>query len=482
MQSVIGASDEIVTFTENGKKGAYNVTLGKTIVSGADEIMHNNDDETFTANTAEGYKLYAYDGELLATKTEQDDLNNLQLTPNADGYTRVAAQEKESGVPTVNGAVNVNKAISAIDALEIEREDAFLKEYRMRCEEGVNTTTLVFIKGDKETKLTLPAGVSEEGLYYADGKILFTKAEAVPSDAEEGYNVVFDDEGEIEKGNYINYAFDIKSGKMKELQLGYTLNLEEIEPLYDSAAKKYTAFLVLVNEKENGVTHLGNNQFRSFIIDANGKVGVDLSAYGVTYADNIIRLKENRILLAGRNGNFLVDDKGKLVTNLGENVSVGDNLLSVQDGAYNYGAVNFDGEIVLPFTYTSLRVYGSAAYAVANGESAEKIVTAADPAGTTISAKCNFATDETLYSDDYPGLILSVQAFTEDQLEGNIYRLYNLNGAKLCEIKDYGDSWNVGTQIADANSVIVQITHGIENPDQESDIIYDTVTEYYIIK
>ncbi|MDE6398508.1 MAG: hypothetical protein K2L51_04215, partial [Clostridiales bacterium] len=464
----------ILKFTQtDDKEGAYNLRLDKTIVSDAENVEYNLFESTVTAQTSDGkYKLYALDGVLLAAKDTKDELDALHTEINADGYARLAEEEKET-LPAIGSVYAAEDADTIAECYELTQQDAFATEWKVRMVEGASTYTLCFTNGEKETELALPENTTEESTFYADGKILYADIKETASDAQEGFNYVAGEANALQKYAHTYYSFDIARGKTEKLNLGYIIP-EEITPLYNATAKKYDAFFVKAYTMQNGVAYENDRSgYRTFITDTSGKVGIDLTPYNIQYKNQIIQLKEDRVLLKNNYDGYLVNDKGELITHLNTKLQVGNNLLAIEDGQKNYGAVDFDGKLALPCRYADLQLHGSAALATVKAvDGTTKIRQSITP--SNVSGKDIFDEGEYIANPQtINGLVCSTQTVGEGSDAYEKVRIRNYAGTELATITGNRSIYiNVVAQCP--THVLVRIDYTPQGGTQ--------TTEYYTVK
>lgn len=439
-----------VRFDKDGKYGLYNVALDKAVALAEYQFISCTElYAVCTKSDTHEVRYYSYDGVLLST----DSVPNVEL--NEDGYARVVTNnteaEKDEGVPVFGGATvgETMKATELLQMIGYSEEDALLVDYTASMRENNDCVALDFYKDGKKTTLTFPATADTESLAYVSGKIVYRTVQAVAYDAQTGYNLVMGIGTAAQKQNVTYYAFDIASGKTKTLSLGYAIT--SVSPLYNTRTKAYDALQVDAIPNRNGVALVDDRTaIQSYIIDGDGKVGFDLSVYGNPYS--MVRLKDDRILYTGAadgraSHSYLMDGKGNLLADLGAATRhVTDNLIVVGNPSVHYGAVDFDGKVVMPLQYGSLNFFGDTAYTTVYStatDSATKFVSPSDVQGKLLEDRYPLGTEEQLnYVTAYEslGLIVTVKYFEEETDKGYTYTFYSFGGNRLMQVKDYGGS------------------------------------------
>lgn len=411
-------------------------------------------------------------------------VKTVYLYENEDGYLRVASGNITSAPGVISSQVADARvylpvAQSNIFSKWYSESDSFLNAYSVATETtdsyGIN---IYFKSGDKVTVLNLENDVIN--FMYVDGTILYSCIRNLPFDAEDGYDMIIKDSGNSmneEKYEVKNYSFDIESGKTKEIKLQYVIS--ESKPLFNRSLNKYDAVLITAVKKVDGVAIYENTiNTVTFIIDKNGKVGYEFENMPAAMFD-IIKLSDSRFLLSN---NYIVDDKGEVVSKPGTVDKVGDSFLTVYNGS-KYGAVDFDGKIVLPFVYENLDFSDGAAYTTVDsvgGDNNEKIVTVSNPGGSLPDTAFNLADGETIdYSslNDFVllGLIPTLKSFDDGAgTKGYTFTLYSFSGQSILNI-------NIESSVS-VNVIKSSNGQSLVNLSYYTPMNASYENEYYIIK
>ncbi len=486
---------------KDGLYGYYNYALGKTVVPVEYESYSLNSYDSFIlGNGTSESAVYSADGTVLLysdsaiyvqthstpiyyyarkpithtlTYSESGETKHAYIYNNDNGYARCASdtQVKPKDLPTTDGTLLFR---SEATLWGIGNDDAFLADYTVSYEDNsAGGRTYYFSKGNKTTKLSLPDNL--HGMHYGDGKILYGIVVQLPHDATSGYNYVSTPSNftQTVKYNITYYSFDIATGKTSALHLGYIIS--SVIPLYNNTAKCYDAFAVKAIRLQNGIAkYSAANDLQTFIIDATGKVGYDLTNYGNCEANKIIRLRNNRYLLSSNQSSYIIDGNGKAVAYLGNktsNVAQAAELIVTTDSTTGRkGAVDFNGRLALDYRYDTLNFYGTTALTqVYTLESAEtKFVTADHPDGKDIEDVLPLAEGETRWTSLHPnGLIVTAKNDGTTR-----YTVYNYTGTELFSLE--ADSLlSVSSEWSFANGMILRA---------ECRSGYEFVTKYFLVK
>ena len=177
-------------------------------------------------------------------------------------------------------------------------------------------------------------------------------------------------------------------------------------PLYNYKTKKFDAAQVDAVAYENGVAVLSEyGAAKTYIVDTSFKVGFDLSNKPFTMNDLGLKLKNNRFLIE----DHIVDAKLNVIASIpeAEYVYKDSQLITFQYNEY-FGAVDFDGKVVLEPKYENLELAGGIAFTDVRKSVAETtpdcLVSVTNPAGTSTDKL--LGDSENWLSAPLPGLLV----------------------------------------------------------------------------
>lgn len=466
--TTVQLKDCLIYTNTNDDKGVYNYKKGIEIVSGFSSVDVNEEYgyalATYNGDTTK-YSLYSLNGTKIldnctyirveynssptsgsekvtrrvvyATNSNVDEDSFKFLGSDEDGYAKevfptLASFDKEDGVVTAKEIVTLKELFTDYSDKTLYPEaDSAIDSYDIYYTENNSYSEVYeFVRDGKTTKLEVPYNGYLYG--YADGKILYFVQEILPHEATKGYNVISLPERDFTQTSKLNikyYTFEIASGKVKEIKPGYFM-YGIPAPLYNVKDKKYDAYVVTAVNTEGGIATISDTaDLHNYVIDADGKVAYETTGYS---AAKLIRLKEDRYFVSSYSSALIINGKGEVVANLGSSASIEEsaNAIIAQGNGY-YGAVDYDGKVVLPFKYRSKPVfYGGAAYVYSTAINDEnyKILTASDWKETDVAKKLNVSEEANIY--DMSNGLLRVSEYSESD-NAYKYSVYNYAGTRL---------------------------------------------------
>lgn len=514
MQNV-NSETEVKIVTQDGKTGAYNVKQGKFIVNPAESLSVMNDfyisgvyhavvterygaDAKTTVYANDGAVLLAegiydsvsvvaasdkfyngeqVDGTIIYTVSGSGESDIIYLCFDSDGYLKTVPAADVTSEASAGGTVNVRKEYLLKDfqgfSAVYEKEDSFLKDYRLSYESTESGgKNYFFRKDDKTTKLSLPASVNK--VFYINGKVFYNLRKALPHEQDKNCDFVTTDPNDFTKTiKYEDkyYAFDIAKNKTKEIKLNYAI--VSAQPLYNQNKGVYDALSVTAAAKKDGIATYGNSaDIKTFIIDVDGKVGFDFSSFAGAQT-SLIKLKDDRYLASSD----IINGKGEVIAELSGVVTVSESneLIILKNYKNKYGAADFDGKLVLPFSYGSINFRGNKFYASVQTltSNENKLVSVDNPTGISPEdALTGITADEylqTVFSD--AGLIQTARDFIDGDSKGMKYAFYNYSGKKLIEVSGMSGSCDLSLYDGFGDNVITELRY--------YDVLGSYVTEYY---
>lgn len=243
--------------------------------------------------------------------------------------------------------------------------DAYAKAHRMRVTQNLAGDKLVRIYDAAKAEISafsIPANAVSSGVVcYASGAIFYLQVKILPADASK-YNLVSVTNIGTVKTQITLTRVDLNDGKAKEIATGKNV-VNALTPLLDKDGN-YSAVLASGLQTDGKFASAGTSPVSVLVLNADGKIAGDISERETGIP--VIKLKDDRFMTTDGE---IVDGKGNLVASVGNyfnGFSVQNELILIRvNGAY--GAVDFDGKIVIEPKYSALTFYGSRAYAAAGG-------------------------------------------------------------------------------------------------------------------
>ena len=221
---------------------------------------------------------------------------------------------------------------------------------------------LTFYKGNEKTGEVIINNGFTVG--FVKNYLYFAEVQKLPYDAKSGYNV-YEQSGSVttvSKMKYTYYRYDILKDKVSKYDPGYCILPDTMTAVFNYKDKAADAAIIkdAVNYVDGVAVISSQTVYRTYVVDANLKVGADLSNKPFDLSGGLIKLSKNRFLTSTSDEMFLIDDELNIIASVATDYySVYKNSqLIVCRVSDNYMAIDFDGKIVLEPKYSSLTLYG----------------------------------------------------------------------------------------------------------------------------
>ena len=297
---------------------------------------------------------------------EQNKYFEIKIDLAAKSVNFVAVDESNVSQTPVSNKVgdvltdtNIVPLVQTNDIFPVEK----YTEYGISSFNGTSGTTYtVYESGKKKGEFTVKSGdiLATLGKY-----VIYTEMQTVPSDAKEGYNTHVTRGNTVTKYNVSYYRYDFVKDKTTKLDVDFFIT--GITPLYNFADKIYDAAIVQGVPFNDGVAmverrsyYYESDSMQTYATDATLRVAYDLSAKPFTMENLPVCLR------SGKNARYLIggcitDKNLNVIANLGDASKV----TAYKDPEvvtffYNdyYGAVDFDGKVVMEAKYEKLDLIG----------------------------------------------------------------------------------------------------------------------------
>lgn len=377
--------------------------------------------------------------------------------------SEVAESEVSEYPQTAAGTV-----ISSVTAYPVYDEDeevGDMKAYTYAVRLLENGREYTFYKdGSESGKVVVKNG---EELGFMENYMYYVEEEILPHDAKKGYNVYMLTSSSYTaavKKNVTYYKYDIVKNKTSKFNPGYYI-FDDIYPFYNRVDKKYDAAAVLAVPFVDGVAVVnGTADIRTYIVDKDFKVGYDLSdtPYSV---EEVIKLKDDRYLLVGES-RYIVNGKMETIASFNGSFNVYPDSQLITVYANNvYGAIDFDGKVVLEPKYSRLNFVGGVALADVNvsvTETKEKcLVSVSNKNGTEIESMLKKAAADSGESDEVWADTSRAGILVKRNPNNGKYTVYNYAGT---EIKSFENVTNFNiTPVGKALTIRVTTSDGTTN-------------------
>lgn len=313
----ISISVESEVFYENGEEGMYLVVKTK-----------KTDDEDFS------YNYFKLDGESLtdATITAADPAN-LSVSPVAAGSTVIAATTYD--IPAAEG--------SALDGYSYS-----YKIWDFSDADAVNVTYTLYKDNAIVRTATL---LSARILGYVDGKIIYSTYERLDAAAKNGYNLVYQYEGESStvKYNVEYFSYDLLTGETDDIKdPGYLVIPadEDLSAVQNSKTDKYDAFAVCGVKLSDGVALINDSTvYYSLLVNEEFDVIHDFTGKPFSANSRIYTINDNRFFTVAENITYILNEKYEVLASFNDGVRSIDrenSLIAAVNGNY----YDFDGKLV----------------------------------------------------------------------------------------------------------------------------------------
>lgn len=221
---------------------------------------------------------------------------------------------------------------------------------------------LTFYKGNEKTGEVIINNGFTVG--FVKNYLYFAEVQKLPYDAKSGYNV-YEQSGSVatvSKMKYTYYRYDILKDKVSKYDPGYCILPNTMTAVFNYKDKAADAAIIenAVNYVDGVAVISSQTVYRTYVVDANLKVGADLSNKPFDLSGGLIKLSKNRFLTSTSDEMFLIDDELNIIASVATpHYSIYKNSqLIVCRVSDNYMAIDFDGKIVLEPKYSSLTLYG----------------------------------------------------------------------------------------------------------------------------
>ena len=221
---------------------------------------------------------------------------------------------------------------------------------------------LTFYKGNEKTGEVIINNGFTVG--FVKNYLYFAEVQKLPYDAKSGYNV-YEQSGSVttvSKMKYTYYRYDILKDKVSKYDPGYCILPNSMTAVFNYKDKAADAAIIkdAVNYVDGVAVISSQTVYRTYVVDANLKVGADLSNKPFDFNGGLIKLSENRFLTSTSDEMFLIDDDLNIIASVATTYySIYKNsqliVCRVSDKSM---AIDFDGKIVLEPKYSSLTLYG----------------------------------------------------------------------------------------------------------------------------
>lgn len=232
-----------------------------------------------------------------------------------------------------------------------------------------------------------------------DGKIFCQNKVEVSLDSKD-----FDLEESFKKYKLFTYVIDLLNGEKNEIDIDYKIN--SIKPFYDENNIAKYAYVNIKHLKGDNLYYKSNN----IIINSQGEMVNDV---GVDYIVSLKKVSEDRYF----NGtSYILNSKLEPTTTFSKFTSkiVYSDKLIITSKDDNYGAIDYDGNILIPFEYKELsdQFFNGKTYGV-NNDGKKYII-------DTNNNKTEISKSDQLIS---AGLLVSTKY--DKETAKNIYRIYD---------------------------------------------------------
>lgn len=293
---------------------------------------------------------------------------------------------------------------------------------------------LTFYKGNEKTGEVIINNGFTVG--FVKNYLYFAEVQKLPYDAKSGYNV-YEQSGSVatvSKMKYTYYRYDILKDKVSKYDPGYCILPNTMTAVFNYKDKAADAAIIenAVNYVDGVAVISSQTVYRTYVVDANLKVGADLSNKPFDLSGGLIKLSKNRFLTSTSDEMFLIDDELNIIASVATpHYSIYKNSqLIVCRVSDKYMAIDFDGKIVLEPKYSSLTLYGGYALTdITEFDGTVKtnyLVSKDNIAGTALENM--IAENESLLLNSY-GIIVKLD-------QNNKATVYNYAGTEIMSIDD----------------------------------------------
>lgn len=368
-------------------------------------------------------------------KVDYTETAEMQLTEVAEDKLRTTSQDNGVGEVANNLARrNIYNFIQPV-INEYPQMDAYNYSINVLTTNGeYSNRVLTFYKGNEKTGEVIINNGFTVG--FVKNYLYFAEVQKLPYDAKSGYNV-YEQSGSVttvSKMKYTYYRYDILKDKVSKYDPGYCILPNSMTAVFNYKDKAADAAIIkdAVNYVDGVAVISSQTVYRTYVVDANLKVGADLSNKPFDFSGEVIQLNKNRFLTSTSDEMFLIDDDLNIIASVATpHYSIYKNSqLIVCRVSDKYMAIDFDGKVVMEPKYSSLILYGGYALTdITEFDGTVKtnyLVSKDNIAGTALDSIGNL-TDSLICNSD--GIFVKRD-------EQNKAKIYNYAGTEIMSIDD----------------------------------------------
>lgn len=368
-------------------------------------------------------------------KVDYTETAEMQLTEVAEDKLRTTSQDNGVGEVANNLARRNIYNFTQPVINEYPQMDAYNYSINvLATNEDYSNRVLTFYKGNEKTGEVIINNGFTVG--FVKNYLYFAEVQKLPYDAKSGYNV-YEQRGSVttvSKMKYTYYRYDILKDKVSKYDPGYCILPDTMTAVFNYKDKAADAAIIInaVNYVDGVAVISSQTVYRTYVVDANLKVGADLSNKPFNLTGGLIKLSENRFLAPTVNEIFIIDDDLNIIASVATiDYSIYKNSqLIVCRVSDKYMAIDFDGKIVLEPKYSSLTLYGGYALTdITEFDGTVKtnyLVSKDNIAGTALENM--IAENESLLLNSY-GIIVKLD-------QSNKAKIYSYAGTEIMSIDD----------------------------------------------
>ena len=368
-------------------------------------------------------------------KVDYTETAEMQLTEVAEDKLRTTSQDNGVGEVANNLARQNIYNFTQPVINEYPQMDAYNYSINVLTTNGdYSNRVLTFYKGNEKTGEVIINNGFTVG--FVKNYLYFAEVQKLPYDAKSGYNV-YEQSGSVatvSKMKYTYYRYDILKDKVSKYDPGYCILPNSMTAVFNYKDKAADAAIIkdAVNYVDGVAVISSQTVYRTYVVDANLKVGADLSNKPFSLTGGLIKLSENRFLTSTSDEMFLIDDDLNIIASVvTPHYSIYKNSqLIVCRVSDKYMAIDFDGKVVMEPKYSSLTLYGGYALTdITEFDGTVKtnyLVSKDNIAGTALENM--IAENESLLLNSY-GIIVKLD-------QSNKAKIYNYAGTEIMSIDD----------------------------------------------
>ena len=371
-------------------------------------------------------------------KVDYTETAEMQLTEVAEDKLRTTSQDNGVGEVANNLARQNIYNFTQPVINEYPQMDAYNYSINVLTTNGdYSNRVLTFYKGNEKTGEVIINNGFTVG--FVKNYLYFAEVQKLPYDAKSGYNV-YEQSGSVatvSKMKYTYYRYDILKDKVSKYDPGYCILPNSMTAVFNYKDKAADAAIIkdAVNYVDGVAVISSKTVYKTYVVDANLKVGADLSNKPFDFNGGLIKLSENRFLTSTSDEMFLIDDDLNIIASVvTPHYSIYKNSqLIVCRVSDKYMAIDFDGKVVMEPKYSSLILYGGYALTdITEFDGTVKtnyLVSKDNIAGTALDSIGNL-TDSLICNSD--GIFVKRD-------EQNKAKIYNYAGTEIMSIDDVSD-------------------------------------------